>query len=462
MGINNIPRSSKLVFQMSFKAISRPSWSAVIANMKFYLIAAVFVMACVNVGCRQQPEPEVVATVWGASMAPAFLGEHLDVSCRDCGFAFSVAAERLPDHRTATCPNCGQTENGLASLEPQPATPIRLHTTDDPLERWDVVAFEMNDSDKKGIKRVAGLPREVVEIKEGDIWVDGVLPIRTLAQIERMQILDFDSMFLPTSNHGKPDRILILSDSWSKQDSRWVLSESDVSNPGWLFYQPIRCFRGHANRKPTPAVLDNYGYNQSVRRPKLNAVDQLKVVAHIESAPGCRFAVLVCHQSSWVEFVLNRQSNQVEILVDGELQAKTAWEPVAADLVISISTMDRRLSVVVDGREICACPMVEEPQTHKDGGSQRALVNNNGVTERLRQHPVAFRAHGAKGSVSVKRVQVFRDIYYIANGKSQFKLGPDEYLLLGDNSPISLDARHWEQPAIHRSQIIGTIDRESD
>ena len=45
--------------------------------------------------------------------------------------------------------------------------------------RWDVVAFDMDDPDARGdrpiamVKRVVGLPNEVVEIRDGELLVDG-------------------------------------------------------------------------------------------------------------------------------------------------------------------------------------------------------------------------------------------------------------------------------------------------
>ena len=60
------------------------------------------------------------------------------------------------------------------------------------------------------------------------------------------------------------------------------------------------------------------------------------------------------------------------------------------------------------------------------------------------------------------REKVFRDVYYTdvprpGTGEplEKYELGPDEYFVLGDNSPISDDSRHWLHPGLPSSAIVG-------
>jgi len=68
---------------------------------------------------------------------------------------------------------------------------------------------------------------------------------------------------------------------------------------------------------------------------------------------------------------------------------------------------------------------------------------------------------GARGtSARLWGLKVFRDIYYTRgqgrNGVDRpIQLGPDQYFVLGDNSPVSNDGRSWAEGAVPESQLIG-------
>ena len=66
---------------------------------------------------------------------------------------------------------------------------------------------------------------------------------------------------------------------------------------------------------------------------------------------------------------------------------------------------------------------------------------------------------GARGRhVAVDHVTLYRDTYYTpgdAPPAGAYNLGPDEFFVLGDNSPVSVDSRQWASPGVHRSLLIG-------
>lgn len=159
------------------------------------------------------------------SMASTLNGEHWTHTCSDCGHQFDVGANRSHSgSRNNTspvrCPNCdwtgdeielsAHTENGdriLVFKWPLDFIPL-ARTLFEP-QRWDVTVFkDPADGTTNFIKRLVGLPGEVLEIVDGDIYTVPLekLPDPILQKLRQLRELKIRLSHAPDSRQAGPHR----------------------------------------------------------------------------------------------------------------------------------------------------------------------------------------------------------------------------------------------------------------
>jgi len=135
------------------------------------------------------------------SMAPTLYGEHGSVVCEDCGYPFvygltdpKMGAARYSRNAKAICPNCAhvntnlyyndndhRTESGDRILVLKWLNDLGIDSLGP--HRWDVVVFkDPKDGVTNFIKRMVGMPNEVLSIIAGDIYT---VPIAKLSDQAR-------------------------------------------------------------------------------------------------------------------------------------------------------------------------------------------------------------------------------------------------------------------------------------
>jgi len=78
-------------------------------------------------------------------------------------------------------------------------------------------------------------------------------------------------------------------------------------------------------------------------------------------------------------------------------------------------------------------------------------------------HPLAIGTRGL--GVRVEELLVWRDIYYLdprglpGRWEIDSPLASNQFAVLGDNQPVSIDSRHWEPPGVMRTAILGRVYR---
>jgi signal peptidase I len=413
------------------------------------------------------------------SMAPTLLGMHKDLLCPNCQIRFSVGTDEeghLPPSR-AICPNCGQTDidrsaggarNGDRLLVQKFLFDLR------PPRRWEVAVFHSPAEPLQAyVKRVVGLPGEAVLISAGNVFVNGRVARKTLAEQRAMRILVFDNDFSPRDSDRyprwefrrrplrgmyRPPSELLAGSGWTRDGSRFVHEGHESSDRliDWIEYKHWDPERGYG------PIRDFCPYNGLGPYRSENTVGDLMLEAELTPGPDAR-AVLVRFNGNADRFLVTipvdgrgslevrRNGKPVSVKALGPvLRSSTSEAPKVTKLEASL--VDQRLSIALDGE------LVFEPFDYDDPSV------GVGPGARLAGPSMSPLGIGAAGTgLEVDHVRIYRDVYYTSalatsprrpfGVETPFQLGPGEFFVLGDNSPVSNDSRFWVSSPVVRAEL---------
>ncbi|OHB68343.1 MAG: signal peptidase I [Planctomycetes bacterium RBG_13_63_9] len=401
----------------------------------------------------------VPCRVVSGSMATALLGSHRDVICADCAARFACAADPSHVAGRAVCPNCGHPADDL-NVPPEVAGDgVLIQRSVFQFRRprrWEVVAFRRrSQADRIHVKRVVGTPGESIEIRQGDVYVNGRITRKTLSQQRALAILVHDAEHRPTIEPAPPPR-------WRGRDpdGLWGSAEGRFAHPpaadgesiDWLEYRHWHRLPGKQHRIREGPIRDVCTYNQSQPRrdEDTNVVtDLLLSFRLVRTAGNGRLAIRVT--DGWKEFQvwIDPSAHRYEVLQDGHPLADPGAVgklPRLADgLMLEISLFDQQFLLALAGRPVLAWPY-DRPE-----GAARPV-----------SRPLAIGSEALE--VLIDQVRVYRDVYYThpigVRGRwgleEPVRLAAEEYFVLGDNSPVSEDSRTWpEGPAVLAKLLVG-------
>jgi signal peptidase I len=390
------------------------------------------------------------------SMAPTLLGFHKEMVCPNCQFPFVLGMDDKGRIGRPICPNCGK--DGLGDLPAIECNGDRLLVQKFFFDfwrprRWEVAVFQSpNEPEQAYVKRVVGLPGESIQIVDGDVHVDGRIARKSLKEQRAMRIPVFDNDYVPGDSDRFPrwrfrvDRAgRALPSGWRAEDTRFVHESiaQKVERLEWLEYRHY-----DPDRSRFGPIRDFCPYNGGdTRNDRGSVVRDLMIEADVSVRPDLKSLVVrIDHGSDRFVITLPVDApGRTDVVRNGLLQELTnarggltsspSESPRFARL--EVSTIDRRLTVALDD-----VPLFDPIDF------ERAKAPDFGP-------PVSPLALGvAAGSMEIRRVRIYRDIYYTGNLSdgprrafgvdSPHVLGPDEYFVLGDNSPVSSDSRFWE------------------
>lgn len=362
-------------------------------------------------------------------------------------------------------------------------------------DRWDVVVFK-NPVDPIGpsqnyIKRLVGLPNEQVLIADGDIFtapLDAELEAFRVARRpafvqEAIWQPVYDSDFIPLpadsggSTIGRRPRIdgppfKAGGPGWDLADTRrWRFDAARETRLHWADDQlSLNDFNAYNVYRYLNLRSGRFTFRN------LDAVSDLRVSAAIMPEDAGTFATALELDARGHRFEFELSSGKATITMrDGAGAtvdaAEGGFEPGPAGLIDAVFThVDQALVIEVGGREVVRLEYEWNPLERLEASYldfDLDQYRSGPQTLETRKPRLSWRFQGSPFEMT--RVRVERDLHYKtglldlgqqvpANGPrisgllhatdpiAPSVLGPDHFLMLGDNSGASRDSRYWGRP----------------
>jgi signal peptidase I len=451
------------------------------------------------------------------SMAPTLNGAHGTVVCADCGWEFAYGLRDTgesqrggnvtPDSRVI-CPNCNHVNSNLAVSDTARNAEAgdRILVLKWPYDlggdffgpkRWDVAVFKNpSDGAQNYIKRLAGLPGEVLMIVDGDVYR---VPTAELSQraLSELDSLRRDKYLLHSGKtHGRlrkvsmptlrelDEKLRIAKKTPSAQESLWfnvyhhdyMPRMPDDHQPQWKPERNTNSAWDTRTRRITfsgeqsaaeyielsgKPILASYAYNvgpQPGAEPPPPVSDmRVRFVLTPRRLEGIlRIRLVKAERTFWAELQMDGLIRLVESKEipspDTPPMMERRLSPFASGRSVKVrfENVDYRLALHIGGQEMLA--------SSSEPGSPAYYAPDVRALRTAVLRSVPPRIYAERALVELTHVAVERDIYYIKTGSAAphwsdgggwgtvgnpILLRAGEYFMLGDNSPASQDSRLW-------------------
>lgn len=475
------------------------------------------------------------------SMAPSLYGKHGQHRCSKCGYPFVYGIrDPIVDEKSPTtvlqwgtlfsdrgllevnlrCPNCTWEGKGNA----------RLNSRDDPLvadsgdrilvlkwpydiggsllgpQRWDVVVFKNpQDGEVNFIKRLLGLPGEILQIIDGDLYTAPVSSVpKDIVEALNAPPTPLNQPFVPPLTQEQFQRLSRVMKIQRKtrvaQDSLWMQHfdqdfmpkdrepdplDADFKPPVWAEAEgaqgrawdassPVVRFRPadaavHWLELGGSPIQDEYGYNNvNANLSFTNSLDRERPRYVGDVQVRCVMFPTGSAGDGELTFRLERGPDQFQVRLqnsgrvilerfnrtirDGfweELRrAETAPLITGRPYELEFENLDYRVAFRVNGEEVVT---TDDAQYAPDLQRLLSAKYQDGLLSRA-----TLSIGGQTFPCELRHLKVMRDVYYRADQMDGGRPGwgtamnpillrdaPIDFFCCGDNSPQSKDSRLW-------------------
>lgn len=468
-------------------------------------------------------EPFLIPT---GSMAPTLLGAHMRFTSPASGYSWAVGPWDMQDdgltplHFQGGQPTNSAADDGVFVHDPMSGAPAgaravpirwgdRIFVAKFPYDivepgRWDVMVFRNpRNPSVNYIKRLLGLPGEMVAIVDGDVFVrtpaatDGEGDVNPWSlpgwRAQVKPALAQRALWQPLFNSEYTPRL--ATDNFTFL-SPWLMTNVGEEGTNWSVTDAgVYTYRGRGpatlawNTRDRP-VTDSYAYNETPRRSSLEfPVSDLRVRLSLPASGRGLSHIGACMVTRRHTFrltydialgtaqIMMGEGEDKRTQMNAVAQSSNESKPAEGPLALEFIHVDQTLSVVRNGRVIAAASYAWSPQVRIENVVHDSLDIVTKGPEYLayeanyRRPTVAIELTPSAAGTPIELAQVGldRDVYYQADlyryhaddgathslarrpalathPLSTLVLGPDEFFLCGDNSPQSLDGRLWDAP----------------
>ncbi len=436
------------------------------------------------------------------SMAPGLMGEHWDLVCPACGYEYAYGVPRMTPEQAgrlnrsrphppagAHCPNCRKPyHDGREFLSGGDRVLVLKYLYRlVPPKPFDVVVFRNPQNNRENyIKRLIGLPGETIEIVHGDVFVSPTpqapRQIRHKPRVaqEAMWQTVFNNDYRPNGDYRRGVR-----------SPQWVPSGRDVWRTdayGRRFEYTGGPGAGELAFESDPGIFGpHYGYNalegESAVDPDVDVCTDLRL--SVEFIPAQAGATVALALSSFddrfrAELSADGTARLLYRRQDWPGERWDSWGTAALGALefgrgyeVALANADLSVRLVVDGSVVLEVSegYPKDYQTLKERVARAEMVP-------VPVPQVHLSVWG--GRCELRHLHLMRDVYYTNLNPTPPPTGPlgeyarklglklhgrldgwgtmghpitlarhednpdlDEFFVLGDNSPQSLDSRGW-------------------
>jgi len=478
------------------------------------------------------------------SMAPTLYGAHGTIVCEDCGKEFAYGLKDLGDTRNASlvgpgvpavCPNCAHPNTNLKINDRarNPETGDRILVLKWPFDlgieslgpaRWDVTVFkDPSDGTTNFIKRMVGLPNEVLSIIDGDVYTvpTSELSPRVLETLESLRHEKFlrrtgqrTDMLRRTPGFvlNELDRKLTIARKTPEaQEALWFLvydhdyppRDPDRDQPrwraragedsGWRTGERRLRFEEQDIENDFVEIVGKQiratnSYNVFTRLPPEVSDQRVRfVLTSLNGAGAVRIRLKrinrVFYASIGADGTLALSEKSDGKTLSGPIDLKKRMAPleVGKPIEVSFENVDYRLALRVRGEEVLATSL-DPTDAHYYGPFLKSI--RKGPLRGRGFAATSPRLYAKGGAFELAHVVVERDEYYYHEGihgvlnalpwapkdgwaspESPILLREGEYFMLGDNTSASKDSRLWDVEGPHLVDAgekfqLGTVPRD--
>ena len=408
------------------------------------------------------------------SMASTLLGAHYQLRCTQCGYKYYYGhniyllqrnqAKTKQDY--SRCPSCGflQPPEGRVLSGGDRILVLKcIYQFAEP-KQWDVVVFKNPlDPSENYIKRLVGRPGETVEIIDGDVYINGQISRKPAKVQEELWMPIYDNDYQP----ARPEEPAFNGHPWRQpfknvDGSKWTIDE-DSPTIFRLAGEPNEIHRLAYDPSAGNNFRATYAYDEIVDYRNMPYCSDLMTRFWVSSSQpeglvGASLSKYGIMYTGRIDFAGRMKITRMSDNNETELASRTIG-PLKIDrpVMLKFADIDHKL-VLEFGEDKLAYDLGRDPN---DMGTRRADIE-----------PEA-KIFGA-GKLTISHLALFRDIHYTGSSPVNSEAGrategkpltlaPDQFFMLGDNSPRSEDGRWWARPGKGnngKTYLEGIVPRE--